>query len=254
MLHRTDVGKIQYPSGLTASNRRHCRRMITAVANEIEVMNKVVVACSGGIDSTVLAHALGQAIRIRPNTSSGKKIEATAVYVNHGLRPTEVVAEAAHVKQLCKHLTFEGPQLLAKVEKGSKLQERAREARYSILEKFCSTLHEEDPSGFVLLMLGHNANDNAETILFTFLKGKAQPIPRFRRLVMPPRGLFLTRPLLSFTREDIKRYADSFGLSWHTDSSNGEDGYTRNKIRHHLIPWIEQNVNPNVVKTLAGEK
>lgn len=249
MIKRTDVGRIQYPQGLSLSDRRHCRRMITAVAENLKQCDHAIVSCSAGIDSTVLAHAAGQAIRIQPENECGRTTKVTAVYLNHLLRPNEVNKEAEHVERLSReHLSYVTPAITLDVKKGVGLQERARDARYQALETLAKSLPSEDN---VHILTAHNSNDDAETKIFQFLKGKKAlgilPIQNFKSL----EKVFLVRPFLKFSREDIERYAKAFQLSWCEDSSNETDAYTRNKIRHHLIPWIEENINPGVVRTLS---
>lgn len=251
MIKRTDVGRIQYPQGLPLSDRRHCRRMIVAVAESLKQCEHAVVSCSAGIDSTVLVHATGQAIRIQPQNEAGRVTKATAVYLNHLLRPNEVSKEVDHVEKLSQeYLSYVTPAITLDVKKGVGLQERARDARYEALELLVRKLQNEE-SQTIHIMTAHNSNDDAETKIFQFLKGKKalgiSAAQSFRSLDR----VFLTRPFLKFSREDIERYAKAFHLSWCEDSSNETDAYTRNKIRHHLIPWIEENINPGVVKTLS---
>lgn len=250
------MGRIIYPEGVSAGDRRHCRRMIASVANTFGIMSCIVVSCSGGIDSTVLVHALGQALRINPKNNCGENVTATAVYLNHNLRPAEVKAEAVHVEDLArKHLSFVSPAIELNVPKGAALQERARNARYKALRDYAEALMDQygdvDKRKMIAVATAHNANDNVETKLYQFLKsGKMNGIATLRRLAEPTLDAFLIRPFLSFTREDIVRYARVFQLTWCEDSSNSTDQYTRNKIRHHLIPWIESNINPGLTKML----
>lgn len=244
----TDVKKIEYPVGLPVAERRLCRKIITAVSSYLVDLDVAIVSCSGGIDSTVLAHAAGQAILIRPENKFKRNTAVTAVYLNHNLRPTEIQKEAEHVESLSKrYLSYAIPAMTLDVPHGSGVQERARTARYAALLRLSRSF---DSTLVVGVLTAHNRNDNAETRLFRFLKGKeASGIPRRRKL--DDSQIDLIRPFLDFTREDIKRYAESFKLSWCEDSSNAQDHYTRNRIRHHLIPWIKENVNPGIIKTLT---
>lgn len=235
--------------------RRHCRRMITSVARSFGVMDRIVVSCSAGIDSTVLVHAVGQALRINPRNKFDSEIKSTAVYLNHNLRPKEVKAEALHVEELAtQYLSFTTPAVQLKVEKGPGLQERARNARYSALSLLGEQQLKEIEGvarPMCAIATAHNANDNAETKLFQFLKtGRSVGIIPWRRIEQGSLDVYVVRPLLEFTREDIERYAYAFSLKWHEDSSNSTDQYTRNKIRHHLIPWVKENINPGIVKML----
>jgi tRNA(Ile)-lysidine synthase len=108
-----------------------------------------------------------------------------------------------------------------------------------------------NPEEKVAVFTAHNANDDAETKLFQFLRGrKEQPgIPTTRKL-NETSSVLLVRPLLNFSRKDLERYARCFALTWCEDASNATDDYTRNKLRHHLIPWVETHVNPGFVNML----
>lgn len=260
-MKKTDKGKISYPKGLSLPDRRHCRRIITAVSELLDC-DYVIVSCSGGIDSTVLVHALGQALIINPwprprsvldplEETEENKIKATAVYLNHHFRPDQVAQEAEHVEKITsQYLTYVTPSIDLDVSKGPGLQERARDARYQALDALIGKIPGPKTKR-VHVMTGHNQNDVAETKLFQFLKGRAvNGIPK-ERSFGSSHCSFLLRPLLDFSRKDIERYATAFNLTWCEDSSNDSDDYTRNKIRHHLIPWIEQNLNPGIVQTLS---
>lgn len=254
-MRRTDVGRIEYLEGTNAADRRHCRSMVAAVASLFVRVDLLVVSCSGGLDSTVLTHAVSQALKIRPVNNYAGKIEACAVYLNHNFRPAEVKIEAEHVDNISsKWLTFSVPAIKLNVSKGSHLQERARDARYEALLELCrrQALQFNKSIPRIDVLTAHNLNDVVETKLFQFLKGRAVTgIPSSRRLGNLSEMIFLARPFLNFSRKDIKRYAECFGLTWCEDSSNGTDDYTRNRIRHHLIPWIESNINPGILKTLG---
>lgn len=254
-----DDQPIQYVKGTSASDRRFCRRLITEVACFYSNHTRIIIACSGGIDSSVLVHAAGQAMRIRSTNFEGNNVEITAVYVNHNFRAGEVQAEAEHVRQITSaNLSYITDPVELHIAKGSGLQERARVARYEALRQVVRDLYLKrgpcinDPT----IWMGHNANDNVETKLLHIFKGKpALGIPYCRPLLNEDGTGYavLRRPLLSFTRGDIERYARCFKLKWCEDSSNEKDDYTRNKIRHHVIPWIEQNVNPGFVSMMSKE-
>lgn len=250
MKQKTDVEKIQYPENLSASDRRLCRKMIVSIGQYSDTMDNLIVSCSGGIDSTVLAHAVGQSLRIKPCNNRGAKIFATAIYINHNLRPEEVQKEIEHVRNLSnKHLSFCLDPIDLHLEKGPGLQERARKARYEALQALAQDVAIK-VGGTVAVLMAHSSNDNAETKLFQFIKGySVNGIPSNRKLG-DSSNAYVCRPFLNFSRSDIERYAHCFNLSWCEDSSNKTDNYTRNKIRHHLIPWIENNINSGFVRML----
>lgn len=233
-------GTLKFPIGTSRSDRILCWDMIKMHVPESN--GEIVVACSGGIDSTVLAHAIAQRIRLDQGDSS-----LTLAYVNHNLRP-EVENEIKHVESLASQLSADCVILDGSIDGSiSGVQERARKKRYRLLNQLCE--NNRIQNRYPYLLTAHNANDQAETILFRTITGRAQ--------VKMPKTVYrswgeIYRPFLRFTRSDIERYAKVFNLTWCEDSSNATDKYTRNKIRHHLIPWIESNINPNVIKSLVG--
>lgn len=256
-MKRTDHKRIEYPEGTSASDRQFCRRLIKEVRKGIDCHNAVMVACSGGIDSTVLAHAVNQGLRLNPYTwvdGRESSIVTRAAYVNHHIRSDEEThkEEEFVTKVIGKWMRPSetgGIVLHSPVTKGAGLQERAREARYGALEAYCDGWRVKSKL-CVALMTAHNANDKAETELFNFITGRTSA-KGILQIIEKDWGDII-KPLLNFTRADIERYAKCFNLTWCEDASNATDDYTRNKIRHHLIPWIEENVNQSVVKTLAG--
>lgn len=256
-MKREDHQPIEYIPGTSASDRRFCRRLITAVKEVAKYRPRIVIACSGGIDSTVLVHAAGQALRLDPYGNNGGMIQSTAVYINHNFRPTEVLKEASHVTRLASlNLSFPTGMISLDLDKGAGLQERARDARYQALKEVVWSWNKREGNcqrGLPAVWMAHNANDNAETKLFQFLKGKPVtgiPVTRY----LSPNSIILDRPLLAFTRAEIERYARCFQLTWCEDSSNATDDYARNRIRHHLIPWVEEHINPGFVSMMAGQE
>lgn len=253
-MRKTDVGKIIYPTGLSVAQRRRARSIITAIASTFDEAQVIVVACSGGIDSTVLTHALSQALRIRPTNKLGQNIVGTACYINHNLRPEENKIEIEHVTQLNSNLSFNTPPQNGSIGYGPGIQMRAREIRYNLLHNVVLNYAEKynSDSNGTRLWTAHSANDQAETKLYQFIKG-IKPVGIRRKYKVKPLNKFsLERPLLDFTREDIEEYAKCFGLTWCEDSSNKTENYSRNKIRHSLIPWIKENINAGIVNSMKN--
>jgi tRNA(Ile)-lysidine synthase len=252
--HRTDDGKITYPKGISAQDRRFCRRVYDAIndtwiqGTAVRSTERIIVACSGGIDSTVLAHAFAMAKTI-DSSCYGKPVEKYLVYVNHQLRPQyEIENDIGHVTSLGDHLGYQTHFLKIDVPPGN-VQAKARETRYTAL----TNLAEKEYSHNVLL--GHHANDVVETKLWQFLTGReVVGIPDYRELSVGGWTVYFHRPLLSFTRNELELYRAIWNLPWQEDSSNATTKYTRNRIRQELIPWIEKNVNPSIVKMLSQKK
>lgn len=239
-MKKTDRKRISYPKGTSSEDRRFVRALIAQVANYLRdnqiCRNHVVIGCSGGLDSTVLAHLHACARTIGPH------VESTLVYVNHNLRTQEEIQkDIDHVNHLGKELNMNV--LVENIHLGTgNVQLEARDARYEALANIACTLES-------IVLLAHHGNDIVESKLFQFLTGR-EVIGISKSFSFKEIQFF--RPMLEFTRLDLERYAKIWNLNWSEDSSNSTDKYTRNKIRHHLIPFIEKEINPGVVKMLIG--
>lgn len=177
------------------------------------------VAYSGGLDSHVLLHALVQLL--------GKE-KITAIHINHQLS-----ANADQWGQHCQHQCESlGVNLISEAvsvdSAGLGLEQAARNARYAVFEKL---LQEGE-----LLLMGHHADDQVETVLYRLLRGSGVKglagIPRQRKL---GRGE-LIRPLLLYSRNQLENYARHHQLAWIEDESNFAIDFDRNFLRHQVIP------------------
>ncbi|MCC2641235.1 MAG: tilS [Nitrospira sp.] len=207
----------------------------------LEPGQKVLVAVSGGPDSVALLSILHD---LAPRWA----LSLTVVHCNYGLRGVESDDDASFVTALCRRL--EVPCLIKLLtadrrEAGasSSLQARARESRYRLFRELAGEL------GAERVALGHNADDQAETVLLRMLRGAGLRglggMPHIRK------RLFI-RPLLSIARQEILSYLGAAGLSYRTDSSNAKPVYLRNRVRHELLPVIE-DLAPAAVRMLARQ-
>ena len=187
---------------------------------------KIVVGLSGGADSVCLLHTLN-------SLKDEFDFELVGAHVNHGIRGDEALRDADFARDFCQKLGIEFKLLnidcvkLSK-ETGDSLEVCGRNERY----KFFNSLIGDDAK----IATAHNANDNAETVLFNIARGSTIKggggIPPVRDSVI--------RPLIYCTRKEIEGYCDENGLSYVTDSTNLADDYTRNKIRHMILPVLEE--------------
>ncbi len=216
--------------------------MLEKVAETIEKYSMfdrgdvVAVAVSGGLDSTVLLHALSC-------LKEELGVKLVVCHLNHGLRGEESKRDYSFVEALALKLAlpFEGAELRAGELLGSSTQAAAREARYAF---FADTARRRSASK---IALGHTLDDHAETVLMRFVKGSG---PGGLKGIAPVRDKFV-RPLIGVTREEVLRYADSHAIEHVEDSSNASDKYLRNELRHDLIPHIKERYNPNIINTLT---
>ena len=212
----------------------------------------VLCAVSGGADSICLLHALHH---LRPKYG----FRLAAAHYNHQLRGVESDRDASFVAQFVALCC--GPQRLPSGEtlpavplysgqgdvamearrRGMGIEAAARELRYSFLRQTAREV------GADRIATAHNADDNAETILFHLARGCG-----LRGLTgIPPMGNGLIRPLLTTPRRDIEAYLARHNLPYMADSSNDDDDFARNRIRHQVIPVLE-GLYPGLAPRLAG--
>lgn len=201
--------------------------MTTLIDRTIIPKNRtIVVAVSGGIDSMVLLHQL-----IRFRTSS--KWRLVVCHVDHGKRP-ESTEEYRFVEAYCEThgVLFVGMRL-GSLPRGN-FQEAARRHRYSF---FVSVAKRENAEAIVL---AHHLDDQAETVLMRLFRGSSLDGHAGMQEVSDCDGILLLRPLLKRTKEEIRAYQQIHQVPYREDSSNLQNDYTRNKIRHDLIPAVER--------------
>lgn len=198
----------------------------------IEAGSLVAVGVSGGADSVCLLHILQR-------LSDKIPFKILAVHVDHGVR-AESAEDAAYVERLCQELGI--PFYLQKVdmngyaaEQGLSLEEAGRQLRYAAYEE---VLRQQKSTEVCKIAVAHNANDRAETMLFHLFRGSGM---KGLSSIQPVRGSVI-RPLLCLERAEIERYLAEQNLTFCQDSTNEEDKYTRNKIRHHILPYAEKEI------------
>lgn len=191
---------------------------------------RLAVACSGGRDSVVLLHLCLSA-----------RIKLVVLHVNYGLRGAESNGDEQFVRNLAAEHNLEvrvkhaDPEVFnPKREQG--IQEAARKVRYSWF----------DSLGFDVVLLAHHANDQAETMLHNAIRGTGL---RGLGAMRIDHGLY-KRPLIPVSAEVIAQYAEIWNIEWREDSSNATTKYTRNKLRHEVIPLL-QTINPKAVEHLT---
>ena len=199
----------------------------------IETGDLVAVGVSGGPDSVCLLHLLRR-------MSKETHCRLLAVHVDHGVR-AEAPEDAAYVERLCREMEI--PFYLEKAdmngyakEHGLSPEEAGRQLRYAAFEKVLREQYQGEKT--CKIAVAHNANDRAETMLFHIFRGSGI---RGLRSIQPVRECVI-RPLLCLEREEIERYLDEQHLAYRQDSTNEEDKYTRNKIRHHILPYAEAEI------------
>ena len=205
----------------------------------------VLLAVSGGIDSMVMADLFLNSSNRRP---------MTLAHCDFHLRGEESDADAAFVEEWAKangipfrRADFDTLEYAS--SHGVSVEMAARESRYSWFAGLC------EEEGFAAVAVAHNSNDNAETLILNLLRGTGLKGICGMKAVSPLPGAtsaVIVRPLLGFTREEIKEYAISRGLAWREDSSNADSAYKRNLIRNEVFPLFKR-INPSFIETLVAD-
>jgi len=194
----------------------------------------IVVAVSGGPDSVALLHLL-----LPLQREMG--VTLVAAYIDHGLRPAEAEKEEVFVRDLCAGtgISFAGEKILAREysrQKKISLEHAARELRYEALRKIAGE------HGASLIAVGHTADDQAEEILIRLLRGSA----RKGLSGMRYRAGDIIRPLLSVDKGRILRYLEEKNSTYCIDSSNADMRFVRNRVRHLLLPFLENHFDSGI--------
>ena len=224
--------------------------------------DKIAIALSGGVDSIVLFHLL-----VTEYKDSYK--ELVVFHINHGLRE-ESYEEAEFVEKFVKDfdVKFYKEELnMSDLERDSHTSEEmlARELRYQAFNKMAKL------EGVTKLLTAHHKNDQVENILMRLLTGRSidHSLAICEEIEMA--GLTIYRPLLNSLKAELEEYAKGKNLYYYVDATNFDTDYTRNNIRHNIVPLLNdinsgsfdnlinfanyyQNINNNLKKAILSNK
>lgn len=210
----------------------------------IEEHEKITVGVSGGADSICLLFVLKKYQQAHP-------FSMEVVHVEHGIRGEESLQDAAFVKGVCERLDI--PFYLESVDvtemarkEGLSLEEAGRKARYEVFER------RRKETKAVKTAVAHNADDQAETILWNLIRGTGLKGLGGMQPVNGP----IIRPLLGCSRKEIEAWLEAEGISYRTDKTNLEESYTRNKLRLKVLPYLQRELNAKASRhiAMAGER
>ncbi len=228
------------------------RKQVAGVIREHNLFSandRVIIGVSGGPDSVALLSLIYNTSRTNPPYS-----EIFIAHLNHSIRGRESDEDEQFVIALAEQ--YEVPLIIeqrdiieiARDRKVS-LEEAARDERYKFFESAA------EKAGANVIAVGHNADDNAETVLHRIIRGTGITGVsgiRPKRKLTPVSTITLVRPLLFAWRKDITAYLEKENLSYRVDSTNIEKDKLRNRIRMELIPHLEEHYNAKIKKSLAA--
>jgi tRNA(Ile)-lysidine synthase len=195
------------------------------------------VAVSGGADSVCLLHAL---LELAPRWN----LSLTVLHLNHQLRGAESDQDAEFVRQMAERLGL--PAEIRAVDVAASpdnLEQAARDARLAFFQELLEN------GRLDRIAVGHTRSDQAETVLFRFLRGSGTA---GLAGIRPAISGGIVRPLLEVERSDVEEFLRARGIPWREDSSNASPQFARNRIRHDLLPQLARDWNPAITETLAN--
>ena len=197
--------------------------------------DKVVAGVSGGADSVCLLFML---LELKKEYD----LKLSVVHIHHGIRGEAAEADADYTEKICRehqveYRLFREDVLGYAKKEHLTVEEAGRNVRRQRLEQVCKEKKADR------IALAHHQNDNAETLLWNLCRGSG-----LYGLggIKPVEGVYI-RPLLCVRRKEIESYLEKGEISYCIDETNKEDHYTRNRIRNHVIPYLESEINEQTV-------
>jgi tRNA(Ile)-lysidine synthase len=225
---------------LLSARRSHApsKADIEALFKPLARARTLLIAVSGGPDSTAL-------LLMAAEWATRRRTRIEAATVDHGLRP-ESADEAKAVAALAARLGVSHRILQWKgVKPTSRLQERAREARYRLLVDHAKAI------GADALLTAHHADDQAETVLFRLLRGSGVAGLRGMELTTMREGMTIARPLIGLKKRDLVAFANARGAPFVDDPSNADPRFARTRLRALLARLGEEGLDAEALDRLA---
>ena len=210
--------------------------------NLIEKGDKLVLGVSGGPDSISMLNILND---IRNDRNLHLEFDIIVAHVNHMIRE-EAKDDESFVKEFCEKIDvpFYSKSIdVQKIANNNKIgtEEAGRNARYNFFDEILTKTNSNK------IAIAHNKNDKVETMIMNMLRGSG--IVGLKG-IEPIKDSKYIRPLIECERYEIEQYCKENSIDARIDKTNFENIYTRNKVRNIVIPYIKQEFNPNIIKTM----
>jgi tRNA(Ile)-lysidine synthase len=212
--------------------------------NLLQKHDSVLVGLSGGPDSVVLLYTL-YALK------KEYLLDIHIAHMDHKFRGEESKADAEFCEELAESLKLDislGEADVPRIasEKGISAEEAARQERYDFFRRVILK------KNIKKLAVGHNKDDQAETVLMRAIRGSGMTGLGGMSPVRNMRDFTVVRPLIEVSRKEIEQFIKENNLKFRHDSSNDKVIFTRNKVRHELMPRLEKDFNPNIKEVLVN--
>lgn len=210
--------------------------------NLIEKRDKLVLGVSGGPDSIAMLNILND---IRNDRNLHLEFDIIVAHVNHMIRE-EAKDDETFVREFCEKIDvpFYSKSIdVQKIANNNKIgtEEAGRNARYNFFDEILTKTNSNK------IAIAHNKNDKVETMIMNMLRGSG--IAGLKG-IEPIKDSKYIRPLIECERYEIEQYCKENSIDARIDKTNFENIYTRNKVRNIVIPYIKQEFNPNIIKTM----
>ena len=222
------------PDPAVAACRLAVRRGLVRSSGKV-----VLVACSGGADSLALLAATVFEAR-------AAAVRVVGVVVDHGLQAGSAEHTSRVVEQMAGLGVDETASISVTVDPGPNgIEAGAREARYTALAQLAEHFAADQ------VLLGHTRDDQAETVLLGLTRGSGGRSIAGMRRIFEREGVVFARPLLDLTRVETEAACTAQGITWWSDPHNADPRFVRSRIRHTVMPLLEQELGPGVAAALA---